>query len=99
MRPKRWGRPTSVGGGDEWRSNGEAAAIFAVGRTAVGEASIGGISALRVGVKAVQPFVVGSSAVSASAVNGMKNGAQERELSRFLDWFLAADIAYEIYYL
>ena len=85
--------------GDEWRSNGEATAIFAIGRTAVNEASIGGISALRVGIKAVQPFVVGSSAVSVAAVNGMKNGVQERELSRFLDWFLAADIAYEIYYL
>ena len=85
--------------GREWHSNGEATAIFAIGRTAVNEASIGGISALRVGIKAVQPFVVGSSAVSIAAVDGAKGGAQERELSRFLDWFLAADIAYEIYYL
>ena len=85
--------------GGEWHSNGEAVAIFAIGRTAVNEASIGGISAVRVGIKAVQPFVVGSSAVSVAAVNGMENGAQERELSRFLDWFLAADIAYEIYSL
>ena len=65
----------------------------------MGEASINGVSTLRIGIKAVGAFVVGSSEVSRAAVGGVKDRVQERELKQFLAWFLAADIAYEVYYL
>ena len=85
--------------GDEWASNGEATTIFVVGHSVVGKASIGEVDKLRVGIKAVGAFVVGSSEVSRAIVGGIADQRKELELKKFLSWFLAADIAYDIYYL
>lgn len=94
----RWFMDALFGRG-AWASNGEATATFAIGQSVVGTASIGGLSVLRVGIRAVGAFVVGRSFVGADVVGGRTNTASEMELRKFLDWFLAADIAYEIYYL
>ena len=86
-------------GAGHWQSNGEAPNEFAVGQSAVGLASVSGIGTLRVGIEAIGAFEVGMSAVGDGVIDGVRETPAKRELERFLSWFLAADIAYEIYHL
>ena len=102
IRQFRWFMNGLFGAGDwesNWESNGEAPEVFAVSLSAVGDASVNGIDVLRVGIKAVNAFTVGTALVGKEVVGGVLNTTLEQELRRFLDWFLAVDIAYEVYFL